>query len=154
MPLQAKYVHTNIVAADWRRLVDFYVEVFGCTPLLTERDYQGRWINDVTALEDDVSIRGIHLRLPGCGEHGPTLEIFEYSKNGARQPIAANQPGFTHIAFLVDDVPAARDAVLKAGGNDLGKLHQMDVPGAGQITLIYMTDPEGNIIELQNWQRD
>jgi predicted enzyme related to lactoylglutathione lyase len=60
-------------------------------------------------------------------------------------------PGFVHIAFHVDDVPTARAAVLAGGGRDLGKLHSMEVPGAGTITLIYMTDPEGNIIELQHW---
>jgi len=28
----ARYVHTNLVALDWRRLAAFYVEVFGCWP--------------------------------------------------------------------------------------------------------------------------
>jgi catechol-2,3-dioxygenase len=27
----------------------------------------------------------------------------------------------------------------------------IDIKGAGRLTLIYMTDPEGNIIELQKW---
>jgi hypothetical protein len=27
------------------------------------------------------SIVGVHLRLPGFGEHGPTLEVFEYGEN-------------------------------------------------------------------------
>ena len=32
MPIPCKYVHTNIVARDWRRLAVFYQDVFGCTP--------------------------------------------------------------------------------------------------------------------------
>jgi len=28
-----KYTHTNLVARDWRRLADFYIKVFGCTPV-------------------------------------------------------------------------------------------------------------------------
>ncbi len=28
-----RYIHTNIVAEDWRSLADFYVKVFGCTPI-------------------------------------------------------------------------------------------------------------------------
>jgi catechol-2,3-dioxygenase len=28
----------------------------------------------------------------------------------------------------------------------------VDIPDAGIITFIYMTDPEGNIIELQKWE--
>ena len=153
MPLSAKYVHTNVVARDWRRLAEFYETVFGCVPVPPERNYQGSWVEDVTALKD-VSLSGMHLQLPGYGDDGPTLEIFEYNHQPQRPPVAVNQPGFAHIAFHVEDVPAARQAVLEAGGGDLGKLHTMDVPGAGRITLIYMTDPEGNIIELQHWSRD
>jgi predicted enzyme related to lactoylglutathione lyase len=147
----ARYAHTNIVAADWRRVAKFYEEVFGCVPVPPERHYRGGWINDVTALPEEVSLEGIHLKLPGHGPAGPTIEIFQYSRQPSRPATAANQPGFAHIAFHVDDVPAARSAVIAAGGRDLGKLHSMQVPGAGTITLIYMTDPEGNIVELQNW---
>lgn len=151
MPIQAKYVHTNIVAKDWRKLADFYQQVFGCVPVPPERDYQGQWINDVTAIEKPVSIEGMHLRLPGYDRGGPTLEIFQYNRQPPRPPVAANQPGFAHIAFHVDDIEAARQAVLDGGGGELGKLHGMQVQGAGYISLIYMTDPEGNIVELQKW---
>lgn len=151
MPIQAKYVHTNLVARDWRRLADFYENVFGCVPVYPERDYQGEWLKQVTALEEDITIRGIHLRLPGHGEAGPTLEIFEYDKQPDCPPHAVNQRGFAHIAFHVDNVQSARKVVLDAGGADLGKVHSMEVPDAGAITLVYMTDPEGNIIELQSW---
>ena len=150
MSIKAKYVHTNIVAREWQSLVTFYMEVFGCEPVPPERDYHGNWITDITGLKD-VSITGLHLRMPGYGDDGPTLEIFQYSRQPPRSPTAANQPGFTHIAFQVDNVEVAREAVLRAGGRDLGKIHTMRVEGAGTITLNYMTDPEGNIVELQNW---
>ena len=29
MPIPAKYVHTNLIARDWKGLVRFYSEVFG-----------------------------------------------------------------------------------------------------------------------------
>lgn len=151
MAIEAKYVHTNIVARDWKNLARFYEQVLGCTPMPPERDYQGAWVNDVTAIEGEISLCGMHLRLPGYDENGPTLEIFQYSRQPQRPPVAVNQPGFAHIAFLVPDVEAARDAVLVGGGKDLGKLHTMQVPGAGTIKLIYMTDPEGNVIEMQCW---
>lgn len=154
MSIEAKYVHTNIVATDWRRLADFYQRVFGCVPLMPERHYRGPWIRDVTGIAEDVEIQGIHLRLPGYGPQGPTLEIFEYSVQPKRPPIAANQPGFAHIAFHVSDVEHARQAVLDCCGKDLGTIHKMQVPGAGTIELIYMTDPEGNIIELQHWSSE
>lgn len=37
----AKYVHTNLVAHDWRRLAHFYQEVLGCVPVPPERNLCG-----------------------------------------------------------------------------------------------------------------
>ena len=42
---------------------------------------------------------------------GPTLEIFNYNILKDRPDVAVNRPGFGHIAFVVDDVPAAREAL-------------------------------------------
>ena len=152
MTIQAKFVHTNIIAQDWRRLADFYQQVLGCTPVPPERNLSGQWLDDGTGVPG-AEIRGMHLRLPGYGEQGPTLEIFQYNHQQERPATAINRPGFAHIAFAVDDVQAARDAVLAAGGGVVGEAVSVDVPGAGTVTFVYLTDPEGNIIELQHWSR-
>ena len=60
-------------------------------------------------------LRGAHLRLPGHGAEGPTLEIFNFNVLEERPDVAVNRPGFGHIAFIVDDVAAARKTVLAAG---------------------------------------
>jgi predicted enzyme related to lactoylglutathione lyase len=152
MTINARYAHTNIVAEDWQRLAQFYQDVFGCEPLPPQRHHAGQWLVDVTGIPG-ANLEGIHLRLPGySGDNAPTLEIFQYRHAADRpRPAAANRPGFAHIAFAVDDVEAARKAVLAVGGGELGELVTVDIPGAGRITLIYVTDPEGNIIELQRW---
>jgi predicted enzyme related to lactoylglutathione lyase len=151
MTIKARYAHTNIVAEAWPRLAQFYQQVFGCEPLPPQRHHAGQWLTDVTGLPN-AELEGIHLRLPGySSDNGPTLEIFQYHQAEERLPSAANRPGFAHIAFAVDDVGTARAAVLAAGGGELGELVTVDIPEAGRITLIYMTDPEGNIIELQQW---
>jgi hypothetical protein len=41
MTLQATYVHTNLIAHDWRALAEFYQQVFGCVPVPPERDLSG-----------------------------------------------------------------------------------------------------------------
>ena len=41
MILDAKYVHTNLIARDWRALSRFYEAVFGCTPVPPERNLSG-----------------------------------------------------------------------------------------------------------------
>jgi predicted enzyme related to lactoylglutathione lyase len=150
MPLKTKFAHVNIVADDWKKLVEFYQKVFGCTLVPPERDISGQWLEDVTKVAG-ARIRGAHLRLPGHGDSGPTLEIFQYNRAEARQKTVANGPGFGHIAFAVEDVEAARDAVTAAGGKIFGKLVSKEYPGFGTLNVVYVTDPEGNLIELQKW---
>ena len=150
MAIQARYVHTNIVAHDWRRLANFYDQVFGCIPVPPERHITGQWIEVATGVPN-AEIDGVHLRLPGLGDGGPTLEIFQYNQAEPDQRSAINRPGLAHIAFAVDDVETARDAVVAAGGGTVGEVVSLDVPGAGRVAFVYVTDPEGNIIELQKW---
>jgi hypothetical protein len=33
----------------------------------------------------------------------------------------------------------------------VGEIVSVEIPGAGRITFVYVTDPEGNIVELQHW---
>jgi predicted enzyme related to lactoylglutathione lyase len=150
MPIKAVYKHTNIVARDWKSLVQFYQQVFGCIPAPPERYHHGSWVEKVTVIPR-AEIRGIHLRLPGYGERGPTLEILSYNQESERYDTAANRPGFAHIAFSVEDVEEARQCVIEAGGGSLGEIASVDVPGAGRLTVAYLTDPEGNIVEVMTW---
>jgi predicted enzyme related to lactoylglutathione lyase len=91
------------------------------------------------------------LRLPGYGGDGPTLEIYNYNRLLDRPATAVNRPGFGHIAFSVDDVHTARQAVLDAGGEAVGEVVTLQTATGAQVTWCYVTDPEGNILELQAW---
>lgn len=106
---------SNLIANDWRRLARFYVEVFGCILLSPERNLSGPDLEAGTGVAS-AAIQGAHLRLPGCDDDGPTLEIFQYTENLPSVSSAVNRPGFGHIAFAVDDVISARQEVLAAGG--------------------------------------
>lgn len=147
-----RYAHTNLVANDWRRIADFYDRVFGCEPVSSERDHSGPDFDALTAIPSG-RVRGQHLRLPGHGEFGPTLEVFQFEPCESSEPRLLNRPGLAHLAFEVDDVAARREEVLAEGGSDLGQIVTIDIPGAGRLTLTYMRDPEGNIVELQHWHR-
>ena len=74
----ARYGHTNLVAEDWRALSRFYQDQFGCIPVPPERDFKGPDLERGTAIPG-AELRGEHLRLPGHGPEGPTLEIFNYN---------------------------------------------------------------------------
>ena len=149
--MKAKYKHTNIVARDWQNLARFYEKIFGCVRLLPERHLSGDWLGEGTRI-NHVRLSGIHLRFPGFGNNGPTLEIFQYDQSICKPETKANREGFGHIAFEVDDVGKALREVLDQGGKQLGKVVSREFPGVGLLTFIYVADPEGNIIELQNWK--
>jgi catechol 2,3-dioxygenase-like lactoylglutathione lyase family enzyme len=150
--MEVKFAHTNIIAGDWQSLARFYMDVFGCRPVYPERDIRGRWIDRLTGLED-VHIRGIHLRLPGYADDGPTLEIFQYDRQEENSTAPAlNRQGLAHIAFLVEDVGFFLEKLLEHGGSRLGETVEKEVEGVGVLTAVYARDPEGNIIEIQNWR--
>jgi predicted enzyme related to lactoylglutathione lyase len=150
MPIRAKYVHTNLIARDWKRLVQFYREVFGCEPKGPERDLSAAWLDGVNSVPN-ARLSGVHLRLPGYDDDGPTLEIFSYDQLIKRELPKANECGFGHIAFAVDNVDQALQAVIAAGGGAVGEIATAEVDGVGLIRLVYARDPEGNIVELQKW---
>jgi predicted enzyme related to lactoylglutathione lyase len=150
MPIRAKYVHTNLIARDWKRLVRFYCEVFGCECKGPERDLSGGWLDRVNAVPN-AHLSGVHLRLSGYGDDGPTLEIFSYDQLIERELPRANESGFAHIAFAVDDVDQALQAVIAAGGGAVGEIATAEVDGVGRLRVVYARDPEGNIVELQKW---
>jgi predicted enzyme related to lactoylglutathione lyase len=144
-----RYLHTNLVARDWQRLAAFYERVFGCVRVLPERHLSGESIERGSGVPG-ARIDGVHLRLPGLGPDGPTLEVFQYSEREEASTPSANRVGFGHIAFDVDDVAEARTAVVEAGGAIVGTVESVVIEGAGRITWTYARDPEGNIIELQH----
>jgi predicted enzyme related to lactoylglutathione lyase len=148
-----RYTHTNLIAKDWKELAAFYEAVFECIPIPPARDLSGDWIDKATGL-NNANIRGIHLRMPGFEENAPTLEIFEYGEMPERPQIDTNTPGFSHIAFAVDDVRVFAEKVFAQGGSSVGDLTERHIEGVGDLVFQYVADPEGNIIELQSWTKN
>lgn len=150
MSIQARYAHTNLIAQDWRALARFYQDVFGCVPVPPERDFHGPVFDALTGVPG-ARLRGMHLRLPGYGDTGPTLEIFEYAPAEPQSEPRVNRHGYGHIAFVVDNVAQAAETVKQAGGRAVGEIVTLEIAGGAEVTVCYMTDPEGNILELQAW---
>ena len=92
--------------------------------------------------------------LAGPWPEGPTLEIFNYNILKDKLDAAVNRPGFGHIAFAVDDVPSAREAVLAAGGRAVGR--HRDAYDRDRIegdVGVRHRSGEGNVIKLQSWAK-
>ncbi|APR82256.1 Hypothetical protein A7982_07605 [Minicystis rosea] len=154
MPLVegVRYAHTNLIAHDVERLVRFYEEVFGCTKVPPARDQSGAWLERATGVPK-AHLRGHHLRLPGHGPEGPTLEIYAYDEVVPQELPVPNRAGYGHLAFGVADVERALAVIVAEGGRALGEVVRVEVAGAGKLCFTYARDPEGNILELQSWEK-
>lgn len=147
-----RYVHTNIIARDWKALSAFYQKVFGCVPVPPRRDLRGEWLDRLTGIKD-AHITGEHLALPGYKGGLPTLEILSYDGIKDEGGGVINRAGLTHIAFEAEDVEKTLEIIKEAGGGQYGEVVHAEYPGNVNATFVYASDIEGNIIELQNWKR-
>lgn len=147
-----KYTHTNIISHDWQQLADFYIQVFDCKIVPPIRNQSGDWLSQGTGVKN-AHLTGAHLLLPGYGENGPTLEIYQYAKVVSQVPVVPNQRGLGHLAFEVTDVAATLQAVEEHGGSRFGEITERRIPDVGVITFIYVRDPDGNLLELQYWEK-
>ena len=89
--IEARFGHVNVIARDWRALAGFYGRVFGCIVVPPERDYRGPDLAAGTGVPN-AALRGVHLRLPGVGPDGPTLEIYQYDPSLAGPPDGGEPP--------------------------------------------------------------
>lgn len=147
-----KYSHTNIITKDWQKLADFYITVFQCKIKPPVRDQSGDWLSKGTGVSN-AHLKGVHLQLPGYREGGPTLEIYQYEVVDNLPPVNANTRGIGHLAFEVEDVAAITKSVIEYGGSSIGEISKNQVVGVGEITFVYLRDPDGNILEVQHWNR-
>lgn len=145
-----RYVHTNIIAKDFRKLVDFYKEVFQCKSIGETRDLRGEWLDKLTGIQN-AHIVGEHLCLPGYEKDHPTLEIFSYDSM-EDSSIAINKCGIAHLAFEVDDVEKTLQLLLQKGGKQIGEVVRTEYKDGRKAVFVYAADCEGNIVELQNWR--
>ncbi|MEX0273074.1 MAG: VOC family protein [Flavobacteriaceae bacterium] len=146
-----RFAHTNIISTNWKKLADFYVKTFQCKIVPPIRNQSGDWLDRGTGLKN-AQLKGAHLLLPGYGENGPTLEIYQYTTMEDQESAPPNKRGFGHIAFEVEDVEEVLKTLEQNGGRKFGEITKRQVPNVGELTFIYARDPEGNLIELQNWK--
>ena len=145
-----RYVHTNIIARDSSKLIEFYKNVMNCKSIGETRDLKGDWLDKMTGIKN-AHIVGEHLCLPGYDMDHPTLEIFSYDEMIIDENHQVNKSGIAHLAFEVDDVEATLIKILNAGGGKIGEVVNAEYEDGKKAMFVYATDIEGNILELQSW---
>lgn len=146
-----RYVHTNIIAKDSEKLIEFYQDVFECKSIGEKRDLRGEWLDKLTGISN-AHIVGEHLLMPGYYEEHPTLEIFSYDQMKENSEHHINAFGIAHLAFEVDNVTETLEKVIERGGGVIGDLVHAEYADGRKATFVYATDTEGNILELQSWE--
>ncbi|MBX6764333.1 MAG: VOC family protein [Rubrobacteraceae bacterium] len=121
-----QYVHTCYRVLDLDRSIDFYVNKLGLE--LVRKSPIG----------DDAT--NAFLGVPGDPE--PRLELT--LNHGRTEPYELGE-GYSHIAFVVDDLDALAERLEKAGGVDFeSKPH----PISTGSRIFFVRDPDGYRIEF------
>lgn len=153
--MKTRIAHVSITAKDLDRLAEFYGKALGFEEARPERSFSGEWLERGTGVPG-AAIRRVQLRPPGEDPGGTLLELIEYPDTIVDStPPAANRAGLRHIAIeagSADELRRLHDSVIEYGGSGLGAISEKRIEGLGTVTFVYMTDPEGNIIELINWR--
>ena len=149
--MPTRFSHANIVSPEPERLAAFYTAVLGCEQSGPVRELAGEWLARGMGLPG-ARVHGCHLTLPGLeGDHLPTLEIFSLDEIRPTET-DVTQAGLMHLSFSVDDIDATIERFLAEGGSMQGERSHAVVTGVGTAYFAYMRDPEGNIVELQQWE--
>lgn len=143
---RARISHIGICVSDVQRSLRFYQDVLGFR-FAHELEVKGEPSDTLLRLRD-VELRALYLE-----QDGVTIELLSYASPGhvaesGLRPL--NRLGLTHLSFQVDDLEALLPALERAGGAVLADT-SIDVP-ASATTAVFVTDPDGTLIELV--QRD
>ena len=118
---------------DFEKSKRFYTEILGFK--LDSEVYR----EERLSYKADLSLNGQYI-----------IELFSFP-NPPKRPTKPEATGLRHIAFEVDDVAETLEKVLAKGGQTVGELVHADYADGRKATFVYVTDIEGNILELQNW---
>lgn len=147
--------HVAIVARDGETLAQFYENVFDCFRTGSEKEYSGSWLADLTGGPVNT-MRILQLVFPTSetpDNRSPMLEILQIDPETEQISSGFNCRGLAHLAFLVYNIDAILGRVEEHGGRRLGAIHSRSTGNGGILTIVFVLDPEDNIVELQHWER-
>ncbi len=134
--------HTGFSVIDLDRSIEFYA-MLGCE-VLWQRDIEDEYFRRIVGLPDTI-VRAAHLRIPGS-DH--VIELFQYGPQTEPTNLVPNQPGHSHVAFLVDDLPAAYEELLAKGVRFTSEPVMITAGANTGGYGVYMLDPNGITLEL------
>jgi catechol 2,3-dioxygenase-like lactoylglutathione lyase family enzyme len=135
--------HVAIAVTDLPASLRFYTEGLGFEPGPCFE--AGDEVAAVSEVEPPVRMRSQYLTKGGF-----RLELMGW-ETPAVHGVASkfrNQRGLTHLSFEVDDIVAVEDRLLALGGHRLPDARVKVEREPADISLVFLTDPDGTRIEL------
>ena len=138
--------HVGLRVTDIDRAARFYIEAFGARykalPFTIEGDF-AEVVMDGPA--------GVAFKVCMLDFDDGTIELFEFvNPVHPAETVHPTRGNIIHFGIQVDDVPAALQSVEAAGGKRLWP----DVNPWGTAKVVYVLDPDGNILELIDHSMD
>jgi catechol 2,3-dioxygenase-like lactoylglutathione lyase family enzyme len=137
--------HTCFTVRNMADSLAFYRDLLGFEVISERPEVTNAYFRAIVGFPEAV-VHAVLLKIPGT-EH--CLELFEYKHpRGTPQDLTPNNPGSSHLAYLVDDLQALYAKLQAAGVTFISPPVYLDEgPNIGGWAL-YMKDPSGLVIEL------
>lgn len=140
-------LHTGYTVRDMAASLAFYRDLLGFRLISERPEITASFFRDIVGMPDAV-VHAVLLEIPGTSH---TLELFQYKQpQGTPQTLTPTcNPGSAHLCYQVDNLDAMYAQLKAAGCEFISAPRYIDSgPSAGAWAL-YMKDPNGAPIELQ-----
>lgn len=138
--------HTGLCVSDLQKSLRFYTEGLGF--VLADTYTAG---NEVAAAAEIASTTQLTSQM--IVKDGLRLELLWWAEPGTCGTPSAvrNHMGLTHLSFAVDDVADIAARLVALGATVIESTRTHFSHGPMSVDLLFVTDPDGNRIELLNW---
>jgi catechol 2,3-dioxygenase-like lactoylglutathione lyase family enzyme len=137
--------HVGITVKDLDASIRFYHDVLG----LAFSNEPSPWFRGED-LERGVGVPGAALRQVSLLAGTTTVELLEYETppSDTAEPLRSNNLGASHIAFLVENIDAAKADLEAEGVSFFSDVNIVDDGVLAGWRWVYFEDPDGYPLEL------
>jgi catechol 2,3-dioxygenase-like lactoylglutathione lyase family enzyme len=133
-----RFHHVGLRVGDIERAGSFYAEALGADWLVRPVTFEGPGADQAMGAE------GVRLKLAMLALGDGAVELFEFLSPEPPAWATAERGRLPHLAVQVEDTDAALERVEAAGGRRIWPR----VDRFGPARVIYVSDPDGNVVEL------